>query len=67
MRDSDTGSESSNAGRALQRIHESRREAHEVLSIEGAGPWCRWLAFASGVLPGLVLVPIDAGRPVPPS
>jgi hypothetical protein len=31
MSDSDTGSESSNAGRTSQRIHESRGGAHEVL------------------------------------
>jgi hypothetical protein len=24
--------------------------------------WCRWPAFTSGAMPGLVLVPVDAGR-----
>ena len=47
MSDSDTGSESSNAGRTLQRIHESRREAHEVLKeLVSMGSACNDLASA---------------------
>jgi hypothetical protein len=30
-------------------------------TLPASRPWCRWPAFASGVMPGLVLVPIDAG------
>jgi hypothetical protein len=45
MSDSDTGSEISNAGRTLQRIHESRREAHEVLKeLVSMGSACNDLA-----------------------
>ena len=47
--------------RERPRTHSTGLANEPARTLPASRPWCRWPAFASGVLPGLVLVPIDAG------